>query len=44
LNPYDYYNLVEKSILEMEGEESYRVSDEMLKENGIKKEQLEATV
>ena len=29
-NPYDYYNIVEKAVLEMEGEESNRISESQL--------------
>ena len=29
-NPYDYYNIVEKAVLEMEGEESNRISEGQL--------------
>ena len=35
MNGFDFYNLVEKSVLEMEGEETNRISDETLKENGM---------
>ncbi len=34
-NAYDFYNLVEKSVLEMEGEESNRISESALSENSI---------
>jgi len=39
-NTYDFYNIVEKSVLEMEGEESNRLSDELLLENGITRDDL----
>lgn len=39
-NAYDYYNIVEKSVLEMEGEESNRISEEVLKENGMNRDDL----
>ena len=39
-NEFNFYNLVEKSVLEMEGEETNRVSDELLHENGMHREDL----
>lgn len=39
-NQYDFYNLVEKSVLEMEGEESNRFNEEQLKDNDISREEL----
>ena len=44
LNGYDFYNLIEKSVLEMEGEETNRISDEALLENGMKREDLQKLV
>ena len=38
-NAYDYYNLIEKSILEMEGESS-RLSEDVVRENGMEREDL----
>ncbi len=43
-NQYDFYNLVEKSVLEMEGEESNRFNEEQLKENGITRDDLQKIV
>lgn len=43
-NVYDFYNIVEKSVLEMEGEESNRISEELLKDNGMKREDLQKIV
>jgi hypothetical protein len=44
-NGYDYYNMIERSVLEMEGEESKRDSDEeVLGGNGMKREELEKIV
>jgi len=38
---YDFYNLIEKSILQMEGEESSRThNEEELKDNGMTKDDL----
>jgi len=39
-NAYDYYNIIEKSVLEMEGEESTRISEEILRENGMNRDDL----
>lgn len=39
-NSYDFYNIIEKSVLEMEGEETNRIGDEILKENDMKREDL----
>lgn len=43
-NAYDYYNIIEKSVLEMEGEESTRFNEEALAENGICREELHKIV
>lgn len=43
-NQYDFYNLVEKSVLEMEGEESNRFNEDQLKDNGISREELHQIV
>lgn len=40
VNGYDFFNLIEKSVLEMEGEETNRISDGTLKENGMQREDL----
>ncbi len=39
-NTYDFYNIVEKSVLEMEGEESNRINEDSLKENGMCRDDL----
>jgi hypothetical protein len=43
-NQYDFYNIVEKAVLEMEGEESNRINEEQLKENGMAREDLQKIV
>jgi hypothetical protein len=43
-NSYDFYNLIEKSILEMEGEDSNRISDSILEDNGLKRAELQKLV
>jgi hypothetical protein len=43
-NVYDFYNLVEKSVLEMEGEDSSRLSQELLTHNQVKREDLQKMV
>lgn len=43
-NPYDYYNIVEKAVLEMEGEESNRINEDQLKANGMSRDDLQKIV
>lgn len=44
MNEFLFYNLIEKSVLEMEGEETNRISEEMLSENGMHREDLQKLV
>lgn len=39
-NSFDYYNLIEKALLEVEGEQTDRINDQELKKNGITREDL----
>ena len=45
-NSYDYYNLIEKTVLEMEesDDNNIKVSDEMIQVNGMKREELSKMV
>lgn len=43
-NTYDFYNIVEKAVLEMEGEESNRINEDQLKENGMCRDDLQKIV
>ena len=40
LNAYDFYNLIEKSVLEMEEEDKHTVTEEELRVNGMVKEDM----
>lgn len=45
INSYDFYNMIEKSVLEMEGEESSRlINDAQLQKYGILKDDLSRLV
>jgi len=40
VNAYDFYNIIEKSVLEMEENETDRICEDLLKAQGMQREDL----